>query len=212
MLGVRRPLADRARGPYIHVLILPPPRTKTILVRKGGAIAPPTRGKFTVPLGSARMSPRVTIVAHHGVEACLPVDDTYNLFIRPETFAGQMDWLARRRQVVALDAAVAGDTRPGRPAVAITFDDGYRRCSSTPRRSSPPMGSPPRCSCQQSGLATATDGTRRAGRPSTSWTRRSSSRSRAKECVSRATVMPTWTCPHAPKAKHAPTSMLRSKC
>jgi len=37
-----------------------------------------------------------------------------------------MEFLARHRQVVSLEALVDGRLMPGRPAVAITFDDGYR--------------------------------------------------------------------------------------
>lgn len=43
-----------------------------------------------------------------------------------EAFARQMRFLANSRQVVALEDVVEGRVRGGRPAVAITFDDGYR--------------------------------------------------------------------------------------
>ena len=46
--------------------------------------------------------------------------------MRPERFAAQMAYLARRRRVVDLDALFEPDRSPGPPRVAITFDDGYR--------------------------------------------------------------------------------------
>jgi peptidoglycan/xylan/chitin deacetylase (PgdA/CDA1 family) len=79
-----------------------------------------------------------TVLAYHGVGACPnPVPEHDCLCMPPEVFARQMDFLARHRTVVALDALLAEDAgaRPGhdprdtrrhRPQVAITFDDGYR--------------------------------------------------------------------------------------
>lgn len=47
---------------------------------------------------------------------CIPVD----------VFCAHMDFLRRHRQVVSLEAVVNGRLPLGPPAVAITFDDGYR--------------------------------------------------------------------------------------
>ncbi len=69
---------------------------------------------------------RSTIIAYHAVGYCSAREDPHGLFLSPETFAQQMDYLARRRIVVPLEAAIRGDTQTKRPAVAITFDDGYR--------------------------------------------------------------------------------------
>jgi peptidoglycan/xylan/chitin deacetylase (PgdA/CDA1 family) len=43
-----------------------------------------------------------------------------------DAFEWQMAFLARKRQVVPLEWVVVGRLPRGRPAVAITFDDGYR--------------------------------------------------------------------------------------
>ena len=67
-----------------------------------------------------------TVIAYHAVGYCSATDDPHGLFVSPETFAQQMEYLARRRVVVPLDAAIRGRSRTKKPAVAITFDDGYR--------------------------------------------------------------------------------------
>lgn len=69
---------------------------------------------------------RATVIAYHAVGDCPSDDDPHNLFVSPGQFRRQMAFLARRRAVVALDALLAGDVPRKRPAVAITFDDGYR--------------------------------------------------------------------------------------
>lgn len=69
---------------------------------------------------------RPTILAYHAIGSCPRSEDHHNLFVTEEAFAKQMDFLARRRHVVALDAVIEERVPRGRPAVAITFDDGYR--------------------------------------------------------------------------------------
>lgn len=72
------------------------------------------------------MSRRATVLAYHAIGDCERDADKHNLFVSEAAFSRQMDFLAGKRQVVDLDRAVSGEV-PGRaPAVAITFDDGYR--------------------------------------------------------------------------------------
>jgi peptidoglycan/xylan/chitin deacetylase (PgdA/CDA1 family) len=67
-----------------------------------------------------------TVLAYHAVAASPPKDDPHDLAMAVDTFRAQMDELARTRTVVSLADAVAGRVPSGKPAVAITFDDGYR--------------------------------------------------------------------------------------
>ncbi len=69
---------------------------------------------------------RGTIIAYHGVGTLPPDEDPFELLVPEETFEAQMDFLARRRNVVPLTALVQGLARSSKPAVAITFDDAYR--------------------------------------------------------------------------------------
>jgi peptidoglycan/xylan/chitin deacetylase (PgdA/CDA1 family) len=70
---------------------------------------------------------RATILAYHGVGECPHADRPHRCAcISPDVFSGQMDLLARHRDVVPLDDLVRDKVRTRRPAVAITFDDGYR--------------------------------------------------------------------------------------
>lgn len=66
------------------------------------------------------------MIAYHAVAPCPPAADPYNIWISPETFAAQMAFLARRRAVVPLEAVADASVERGKPAVAITFDDGFR--------------------------------------------------------------------------------------
>jgi peptidoglycan/xylan/chitin deacetylase (PgdA/CDA1 family) len=68
--------------------------------------------------------PRGTILVYHALGDC--ADDRVGLFLPEEAFAEQMELLRRFARVVSLDDVLAGRVGPGRPAVAITFDDGYR--------------------------------------------------------------------------------------
>ena len=72
------------------------------------------------------MSRRATVLAYHANGDCGRAEDKHNLFVSENAFREQMAFLARKRRVVSLDRAVAADVDPGPPAVAITFDDGYR--------------------------------------------------------------------------------------
>jgi peptidoglycan/xylan/chitin deacetylase (PgdA/CDA1 family) len=72
------------------------------------------------------MTARSTVLAYHAVADCASADDEFDLFVSPDRFAAQMGFLARHRRVVSLADIVNGEVGSGRPAVAITFDDGYR--------------------------------------------------------------------------------------
>ena len=72
------------------------------------------------------MNIRRTIIAYHAIGTCPPEEDPYELFVPEAAFESQMRFLARRRNVVPLEAIVEGRPRGSKPAVAITFDDAYR--------------------------------------------------------------------------------------
>ena len=72
------------------------------------------------------MTARSTIIAYHAIGNCPAEEDPHELFVSEEGFATQMELLARRRNVVTLDAIVDGRIPDGKPTVAITFDDAYR--------------------------------------------------------------------------------------
>jgi len=67
-----------------------------------------------------------TVIVYHGVGNSPPDRDPYHMLMPTEAFEWQMAFLARKRQVVPLESILGGRARRGRPAVAITFDDGYR--------------------------------------------------------------------------------------
>ena len=69
---------------------------------------------------------RATVLAYHAVGSCPLAQDRHNLFVSVEAFERQMSFLARKRRVVPLGDVVEGRLPSGPPAVAITFDDGYR--------------------------------------------------------------------------------------
>jgi peptidoglycan/xylan/chitin deacetylase (PgdA/CDA1 family) len=66
------------------------------------------------------------MLAYHAIGSCSRTQDPGNLFIDPDTFEAQIDYLVRNRTVVTLDDAFQPTQRHTRPAVAITFDDAYR--------------------------------------------------------------------------------------
>ena len=70
--------------------------------------------------------PRRTVLAYHAVGDCSLADDRNSLFVSPTAFAAQMADLATTRRVVPLADALDAPLPPGKPVVAITFDDGYR--------------------------------------------------------------------------------------
>jgi peptidoglycan/xylan/chitin deacetylase (PgdA/CDA1 family) len=71
-------------------------------------------------------SGRATVIAYHAVGHCSANDDRHNLFVSIDEFAAQMDYLARKREVVPLDDVAAQRIPRTKPAVAITFDDAYK--------------------------------------------------------------------------------------
>jgi O-antigen/teichoic acid export membrane protein/peptidoglycan/xylan/chitin deacetylase (PgdA/CDA1 family) len=80
-----------------------------------------------LPRPRARPADEGTVVAYHTVGSCDRSSDPNNLFIATRVFEEQMAYLARSRNVVSLRDIVEGTfPRRGKPAVAITFDDGYR--------------------------------------------------------------------------------------
>jgi peptidoglycan/xylan/chitin deacetylase (PgdA/CDA1 family) len=71
------------------------------------------------------VSALASVIVYHGVGDCPPAEDPYNLLMPLAKFARHMAFLSEHRRVVPLDAVIRG-VSSGRPAVAITFDDGYR--------------------------------------------------------------------------------------
>ena len=69
---------------------------------------------------------RVSVLAYHAIGDCPPAHDPHGLWVSPAAFERQLTFLVEHRRVVPLDDVVAGRISSGRPAVAITFDDGYR--------------------------------------------------------------------------------------
>jgi len=67
-----------------------------------------------------------TVIAYHAFGECPRDEQLHKLFVSPGAFESQMEYLSRRRSVVPLDAIVNHKIPAGPPAVAITFDDGYR--------------------------------------------------------------------------------------
>jgi len=92
-------------------------------LRKGRSSARSGTGPGRRASGRA---PRRTVLAYHAVGECARADDRNSLFVSPEAFADQMADLARSRRVVPLSEALDDGLPPGKPVVAITFDDGYR--------------------------------------------------------------------------------------
>jgi peptidoglycan/xylan/chitin deacetylase (PgdA/CDA1 family) len=81
-------------------------------------------GKTYGKLGSGNR--RSAVLAYHAIGAAPRDARLYNSFVPRETFRAQMEFLARRRNVVPLDQLVDGVFPTARATVAITFDDGYR--------------------------------------------------------------------------------------
>jgi peptidoglycan/xylan/chitin deacetylase (PgdA/CDA1 family) len=66
---------------------------------------------------------RGAVIVYHAIGTVPRESPHWNGFVRPDRFAAQMAYLAEHRSVVDLDALFED---PDAPAVAITFDDGYR--------------------------------------------------------------------------------------
>jgi peptidoglycan/xylan/chitin deacetylase (PgdA/CDA1 family) len=67
-----------------------------------------------------------TVVVYHaiGVPPSAAVSD--DLFVEPATFEGQLSYLASHRRVSTLEKLLDGSVESGKPAVAVSFDDGFR--------------------------------------------------------------------------------------
>ena len=66
------------------------------------------------------------VLAYHALGAAPRGQPLYNSFVSPEAFEAQMAFLARRREVVPLDAVAQPLASGGSKTVSITFDDAYR--------------------------------------------------------------------------------------
>jgi peptidoglycan/xylan/chitin deacetylase (PgdA/CDA1 family) len=71
------------------------------------------------------------VLAYHALGTARRGQPLYNSFVSSETFAMQMAFLARHREVVPLDAIMQPVTSHGRRRVSITFDDAYRSVLTT---------------------------------------------------------------------------------
>jgi peptidoglycan/xylan/chitin deacetylase (PgdA/CDA1 family) len=79
-----------------------------------------------------RVSAGLAVIVYHAIGDCPRHLDHHNLFVSPDAFSAQLDYLSRHREVVSLEAMLQGRlARTGRPTVAITFDDGYRSVLTT---------------------------------------------------------------------------------
>jgi peptidoglycan/xylan/chitin deacetylase (PgdA/CDA1 family) len=67
-----------------------------------------------------------TVVVYHAIGEAPPGADSDDLFVEPATFEEELSFLAARRRVVSLASLLDGELDAGKPAVAITFDDGFR--------------------------------------------------------------------------------------
>lgn len=67
-----------------------------------------------------------TLVVYHAIGASPSGAASDDLFVDPATFEQEMAFLAGHRQVLPLAALLNGEFEAGKPAVSITFDDGFR--------------------------------------------------------------------------------------
>lgn len=67
-----------------------------------------------------------TALVYHAIGVAPPGADSDDLFVAPTAFEEQLEFLSRHRSVVSLSALLEGDVDTAKPAVAITFDDGFR--------------------------------------------------------------------------------------
>ena len=68
------------------------------------------------------MARRATVLVYHGVGRCPHGDALEHMFVNPEDFRRQLDYLVQRRTVVTLERALSGASA----VVALTFDDAYQ--------------------------------------------------------------------------------------
>jgi peptidoglycan/xylan/chitin deacetylase (PgdA/CDA1 family) len=91
------------------------------------------RGAGVFAAARAATRGRLRVLAYHGVEDRDPAENADGFQVPPAVFARQMEHVARRYRVVALDeveAAYAGGSALPAGAALITFDDGYRNNAS----------------------------------------------------------------------------------
>lgn len=67
-----------------------------------------------------------TVVVYHALGVPPPGADSDDLFVEEAVFEDELEFLAAHRRVVPLAELLEGDDVAGKPAVAITFDDGFR--------------------------------------------------------------------------------------
>lgn len=67
-----------------------------------------------------------TVVVYHAIGAPPPGAASDDLFVDLATFEEELAFLAGNRQVLPLAALLNGEFEAGKPAVSITFDDGFR--------------------------------------------------------------------------------------
>ena len=74
----------------------------------------------------ARRMGAATVIVYHAIGQYPRGAEQDALYVGADAFAAQLAFLARHRRVVTLEEAVTGVDDAGAPAVAITFDDGFR--------------------------------------------------------------------------------------
>ena len=67
-----------------------------------------------------------TVVVYHAVGVPPTGAANDDLFVDPATFEEELSFLAEHREVVSLHALLGGEVEGAKPAVAITFEDGFR--------------------------------------------------------------------------------------
>src|SRR5438876_1439586 len=67
-----------------------------------------------------------TVLVYHAIGEPPPGADSDDLFVQPAAFEEELLYLAAHRRVLSLGTLLDGDLDRGKPAVAITFDDGFR--------------------------------------------------------------------------------------
>jgi peptidoglycan/xylan/chitin deacetylase (PgdA/CDA1 family) len=72
------------------------------------------------------MSASATVIVYHAIGSYPRGAEQDALYVGTDAFAAQLAFLARHRRVVPLEQIVSGVADAGAPAVAITFDDGFR--------------------------------------------------------------------------------------
>ena len=72
------------------------------------------------------MSASATVIVYHAIGPYPRGAEQDALYVDTDAFAAQLAFLARHRRVVPLEDVVTGVDDAGAPAVAITFDDGFR--------------------------------------------------------------------------------------